>query len=64
VIGEPCRGRVVITPKIPPEEPAPLLIGISDGLGMQLVFEPDLISDKRIWKAAEAAVRILLSGVE
>jgi len=54
--------RDVIAPAIPLDGLAALLLGITDGLGLQLVTHPDLADDEAMWEALEMAVRALLGA--
>ncbi|RJP81949.1 MAG: TetR/AcrR family transcriptional regulator [Desulfobacteraceae bacterium] len=54
--------RGVIQPRTPLEGMVVLLTGIVDGLGMQLVLEPDIADNATIWKTTETVVRQMLEG--
>lgn len=55
--------RGVISPAIPLAGLAAVLTSLFDGLGLQLMTEPELMADHELWKATEAGVRALLAGV-
>ncbi len=59
---ENAAARGIIAPGIPLSGLAVLLTGIIDGLGLQLVTEPELIANEKIWNAAETGIRMLLEG--
>lgn len=54
--------RGAIAPTIPLDGLAALLLGLTDGLGLQLVTHPEWIADEALWEALEMAVRALLQG--
>jgi AcrR family transcriptional regulator len=54
--------RGVIVPSLPTDGLAALLTGIFDGLGLQLVTEPELIESPSIWAATEKAIASVLGG--
>jgi len=59
---EDAKSRGIILPALPLQELARLFIALFDGLGMQLVFEPELLKSRKLWSATEAAVCMLLRG--
>jgi hypothetical protein len=54
--------RGVICPRMSLTGIVVFLTGIVDGLGMQLVLEPDIAADKAIWETTENIVREMLEG--
>jgi AcrR family transcriptional regulator len=52
--------RGVISPTIPLDGLAALLVGITDGLIWQFLINPELVADEAMWEALEMAVRALL----
>ncbi len=54
--------RGMIRPRTPIEGMVVLLTGIVDGLGMQLVLEPDLAANEAVWETTENIVREMLEG--
>ncbi|MBC8496818.1 MAG: TetR/AcrR family transcriptional regulator [Anaerolineales bacterium] len=52
--------RDVITPAIPLDKLAALLLAVIDGLGLQLVTHPEMVDDEVTWEALEMAVHSLL----
>jgi AcrR family transcriptional regulator len=59
---EDAKLRGIISPDHPLGELSRLFIALFDGLGMQLVFEPELLNSRKLWSATEAAVCMLLRG--
>ena len=59
---EEATAKGTIAPEIPLDGLAVLLTGIIDGLGLQLVTEPELAANETIWNATEAGIRVLLGG--
>ncbi len=59
---EDAVARNVISPTLPIGGLAALLTAIIDGLGLQLVTEPDLIGNERIWETTRKGIRLLLGG--
>ena len=54
--------RGIITPSLPLKGLAALITGIMDGMGLQLVTEPDLADDENVWAAAKEGLRKLLEN--
>jgi AcrR family transcriptional regulator len=54
--------RGAIAPTIELKGLAALLTGIIDGLGLQLITEPQLIRDENIWQATEDGIRMVLTA--
>jgi AcrR family transcriptional regulator len=52
----------IIAPKIPLNGLAALLTSIFDGMGLQLMTEPELAADEMIWSAMESGLRFSLGG--
>jgi AcrR family transcriptional regulator len=50
----------VITPSLPVEGLAAVLTALVDGLGLQLITEPELIKRPAIWQATEQTIRLML----
>jgi len=48
--------RQVINPALPVETLAAIITGIIDGMGLQLLTEPDLCRNEIIWKGIETAI--------
>ena len=61
---EDAVARNIISPALPLGGLAALLTAIIDGLGLQLVTEPDMIANERIWETARKGIRVLLGGGE
>ncbi len=57
---ESAASRGVITPALPLDALAALLMGIIDGLVLQVLAEPELVKDQALWTATEQAIRVLL----
>lgn len=53
--------RRIIQPQLPLEGLAALIVGLIDGLGLQMVSEPHLIEEGALWSTAEEGLKILLS---
>lgn len=51
-----------INPPFPIEGLAPLITGMLDGMGLQLVTEPELMDDPVVWETLEDGMRLLLEG--
>ena len=56
-----ARQRGILSFSIPVKGLAALLTGILDGMGLQLVTEPDLAEDETIWQTMETGIVRLLS---
>ncbi len=54
--------RGIISPTISPFGLASAITGLIDGIGLQMVAEPDLIDNEEIWKAVKESVLTLLNG--
>jgi AcrR family transcriptional regulator len=52
--------RGVIRPKVKLAGLAMLINGIIDGLGLQLVTEPELVKDEAVWESTRDSIRALL----
>jgi AcrR family transcriptional regulator len=52
----------ILAPSLPIEGVAAVLTALIDGLGLQLVTEPELIDDPAIWQATEQTIRLALGG--
>ncbi len=51
----------ILAPSLPVGGVAAVLTALIDGLGLQLVTEPELIDDEAIWQATQQTIRLLLS---
>ena len=56
-----AQARKIIAPHIPAKDLALLLTGLIDGLGLQLMHEPDLLDDAGLWKSIEEGIGQLLA---
>ncbi len=52
----------IISPDLPVTALAAIITGLIDGMGLQLLTEPDLCNDESIWASIEAALIDLLGG--
>jgi hypothetical protein len=57
---EHAASRGAIAPRLPLNGLAALLTSMIDGFGLQLMTEPDLISDPDMWEALETGIRLAL----
>lgn len=51
-----------ISPELPTTALAAIITGIIDGMGLQLLTEPDLCGDSIVWEGIETAIVDLLNG--
>lgn len=56
--------RGVITPLEPIGGLAAVLTAVVDGLGLQLITEPELIDEPAVWQATEQTLLLMLGGEE
>jgi len=59
---EDAAGRGIISPRLPLGGLAAVLTGLLDGMGFQLVTEPELIADEEVWRTLEKGMAALLEG--
>jgi AcrR family transcriptional regulator len=59
---EEAVSKGIIAPKIPLNGLAALLTSIFDGMGLQLMTEPELAADETIWSAMDSGLRSSLGG--
>ncbi len=59
-----AESRGIIKPAIPAEHLSALLLAMGDGLGMQVLIQPELAADDRIWESLELGARSLLGTGE
>ena len=55
-----AQNQEIITPDLPVESLAAIITGMIDGMGLQLLTEPDLCQDLVIWESIEKAIIDLL----
>jgi len=60
---EKAKQNGIIEPKLPISSVATLLTGLMDGLGLQMITEPDLAADADLWKDVARGISCLLEGV-
>jgi AcrR family transcriptional regulator len=54
--------RAVIAPAVPIDGLAAVVTAVVDGLGLQLITEPELIDDPAIWQATERILLQMMGG--
>ncbi len=59
---EKAQKNGVIKPKLPISSVATLLTGLVDGLGLQMITEPDLAADADTWEDVARGISYLLEG--
>jgi AcrR family transcriptional regulator len=59
-----AESRGIIKPAIPVEHLSALLLAMGDGLVMQILIQPELAADDRIWESLELGARSLLGTAE
>ncbi len=58
---EKAKKKGIIAPELPVSALAAIITGLIDGMGLQLLTEPELSQDDVIWKSIETAIVDLLS---
>lgn len=59
-----ARDRGMISPALPVAALAAIITGIVDGMGLQLLTEPELCQDQVMWDSIETAIVDLLTGTQ
>ncbi len=59
---ENAVAQKAISPELPITALAAIITGIIDGMGLQLLTEPDLCSNQLVWEGIEMAIVDLLTG--
>lgn len=54
--------RGIISPSIPPFGLSAAITGLIDGVGLQMVAEPELLYNEEIWTAVKESILTLLNG--